>query len=477
MKVFLRILFALLAVFLLLYFVAHSAWWNQTLDAAARRRLADLGLHAESLRLSFDPGLVRVDEVAIVRPLACRIGSIDIRYGLRTLWKRRQLDRIVVRNADVDWDWTRPREPGVLVPGAWASRAPLPFRSLEIESGMLTVKSPNQTMRLPWTLRFDETECGGYTGVLQLALSPRTLNVGLRADFTNRQWRMEIEAGGLALEADPPLAALIEDVLGWKLAGSLFVSGRVDCARCALRPTIAVRWMNLAMSRMENRLFSGGGAMAFDGLAPWTTPDGQRVDMDELVIKNWTTQNARVDFHLDRQGALFVEKASWSWLGGTFQTCAVPIRRRAGETALELYCEHLSVSNALSAIWPDRVEATGQLYGRLPLRLRWSPEPGLAWGEGYLFAEPGEGYIALHDSGLVRQALEQAAAPDDPTAAEELRVRIRRALRDFAYNALAIRFAPTESGRPAGTLRLIGHGRQEDGVPFDFTLRLSTAGP
>jgi len=168
----------------------------------------------------------------------------------------------------------------------------------------------------------------------------------------------------------------------------------------------------------------------------------------ELVV-----DGGGVDFKIESDGSLFVEKGSFNWCGGKVDTHALRIGPQQDDYHLVLYCDRLALSEILEQFGAAQAEGGGTLNGKLPVRL----ENGqLRFDDGFLFSTPGEGgTIRLHGTEILT-----AGIPADTVQYTQLELA-RSALKDYTYQWVKLRLN-TEGetllmrmqmdGKPAGPL-------------------------
>jgi hypothetical protein len=106
----------------------------------------------------------------------------------------------------------------------------------------------------------------------------------------------------------------------------------------------------------------------------------------------------------------------------------------------QVFIEDMSIAQWLQLVQDNKITGEGLLYGRIPVRVDRSRDPVLTFGEGFLYAKPGKGWIKLADRAEARRqaftTVEQAIAD----LAKEAKLRLLEAINDFEYDTLQFDF-------------------------------------
>ena len=111
-----------------------------------------------------------------------------------------------------------------------------------------------------------------------------------------------------------------------------------------------------------------------------------------------------------------------------------------------IVCRESGNSDILHLIFGDRATGSGHLYGRLPLRVRWRPQPGISFGAGTLMLHQGQEPSISTD----REVLDNALATGLPGARGD---RKSRAFRDGIARHFRILSTQVSASPSPSTLR------------------------
>ena len=206
---------------------------------------------------------------------------------------------------------------------------------------------------------------------------------------------------------------------------------------------------------------NGGQAeIQFADLLRLQTRPAQMLTLDETRIGDLTLRKVRVAFQLHNPQDLLVESAETNWCGGNIHLQATRLRSGRSNLSTMIYCDGVSLSQALRELGVAQTEGEGKLTGKIPVKLRRS---GIFFENAYLYSEPGtSGIIRLRNAGELL-AMAGAANLSELDLASE-------ALKNFSYEWAKLNFDTT-----AGDLAL---HLQFDGKPLEplpFTLDPATS--
>jgi hypothetical protein len=287
-------------------------------------------------------------------------------------------------------------------------------------------------------------------------------------------WRCEFAAPEFEVGPDSPLADWVRRRWGWTVSGTLSAEGHWMDKSAPRRPRIAVRAADMSVSRERMAVEGLEGTVTLDGVAPLGTAGGQRLSAKLLRFGDIRLADGELRFRLEGDDVVFVEQTTWRWCGGMLSSLASRYNPADGVMDSVLFAVGLDVAEILGLILAEKATGSGRLYGRLPLRVRWRPRPGISLRGGYLLAGSEGGTFKVLD----RELLKDVMAAGLPGARRDeglkaVRDQITVALRDFEYTRLGLTFVPGEGGRPAGTIQLAGRGRKGEELPLRLTINFT----
>jgi len=200
----------------------------------------------------------------------------------------------------------------------------------------------------------------------------------------------------------------------------------------------------------------------------------QELEVENIKLGRLELHDGRLEFTLESADSILLERMEWSVFGGRMTSLATRFERSNPVTSLDLICEELNLVDVLNVAFGKNFTGSGLLYGRLPIKVRRPPKPGIAFGDGYLFSRPGKGNLGFGTSPEVQSVIEQGILRDRPgLELEEVRRQVSQTLEDFEYNSLILKIGQSPGRRPYGTLDIDGKGAHEHGVPIRFEIRFS----
>ena len=287
---------------------------------------------------------------------------------------------------------------------------------------------------------------------------------------------------------DNPPGKVLPALKGFDLRGAFTLDARLAFLGDRLDPVIRLGFEDAELASKEWDASAQGvnGAITLNGLTPLSTPGNQRIAFKSARMGQFQTRDGLVVFRLEDPHSLLVETARWGWAGGRLYTEAFRIDPQDPDINVVVYGDRLKLGEILALLPDQMAKGEGELYGRMPVRVRW---PRLKFSPGFLYGTPGvKGWIQLSETPKVKETLDPAikrvvdrtvkeVAERDPRVSKEalqteIRKRIVDGLEDFEYAILRADFMMVEGAlRPV--VFLAGQGRtgarQEfKGVTLEF---------
>jgi hypothetical protein len=189
------------------------------------------------------------------------------------------------------------------------------------------------------------------------------------------------------------------------------------------------------------------GDIYFDNLFALTTPPGQRVTVG-LVNPGVAVTDGIVQFQLQQDSAVSIERAEFAFAGGVLGIAPTTIKLGAPETRFELTLRDVDAADLITSLNIPDLAATGRVEGSFPLLL--TRRTALIQN-GVLRALPGGGEISY-----------QGDAGASFTGAARIAFD---ALRSFHYNELLLRLDGDLNGEVVSAIEFSGENR---GRPVDL---------
>lgn len=282
--------------------------------------------------------------------------------------------------------------------------------------------------------------------------------------------------------ASPELRINPDEAPGSCLASATEIELSADARITALIPIGSGAPAPLLRCEIQNGMIGAGG-LSMEGVKGSVeveirrgirSPKSQVLEIASLEFGRLYLRDGRVRFILENQDSILLEQMEWNVFGGQVTSMATRVDRSIPITTIDLVCENLDLVDVLNTIFSKNFAGSGSLFGRLPVRVRHSPTPGIAFGDGYLHSKPGKGHLNFGTSPEVGEIIEQGILRNRPRLdLKEVRRQVTRTLEDFEYSSLILEIGQPPGRRPHGTLNIDGRGAHEHGVPIRFDIRFS----
>ena len=285
-----------------------------------------------------------------------------------------------------------------------------------------------QGLQLHWNARLDASGSGELTLDLPPWRSPEPINPGRYVPKLGDGFRVN---------------ATISAGLRFALQNFQLTSGG----------SLMVRDASLEAPELDLFLKGGRGEIQFaDLLHPQTRP-GQVLTLEEAKFGNLKLTQSRITFQLYTPDDILLESAETNWCGGNIHLQATRLRSGRSNLSTMIYCDGVSLAQALRELGVAQTEGEGKLTGKIPVKLRRS---GIFFENAYLYSEPGaNGIIRLRNA---RELLAMAGAAN----LSELDLA-SEALKNFSYEWAKLNFDTTPGGL---TLHLQFDGKPLEPLPF-----------
>ena len=298
----------------------------------------------------------------------------------------------------------------------------------------------------------------------------------LRADFdasSSGEWRAAFDVPETAFsESDPvigavlsrwPMPAISNLVFGgtFGLKGEAARTNGVPVARWSVLGRlkdvdIACRAGEMPVEVANLRL--GFGA---SGIADHVDIRPMFPRADALTVGGCLLTNAFASIRAT-ESAYLVTEAGAGCCGGELKLYSFFLDPRKLNAGVTLFVDGVEAGEVLRLLKGFNGEASGRLYGKIPLQLRDGER--LQLRNAYLHSAPGEtGSLKVYDPQPVVESLALGGVP------EATRANVAKALADLSYTVLKIGLQPEEDGGLALTVKLAGSATHRNvTVPVTF---------
>jgi hypothetical protein len=254
----------------------------------------------------------------------------------------------------------------------------------------------------------------------------------------------------------PVLAGAVDDVSGQlALRGALGWGAGGD-----LDADLDLLVEDLAFSSGPARFAQANGVIAFDRLAPLSTPPGQQLAIG-LVDIGLPLTDGLLTFDLE-PGQLVVEQLGWQLAQGRIRAAPFTIGSGPMRFATTLTAERLKLDEIFALAQLDGLSGEGTMHGTLPITIA-GAEAVIAQGE---LVSDGPGWVRYR--------------PKQPPAALEAGGQnvnlLLQALENFRYKDLRLTIDGRTDGEMDVRLHIAGANPDlYDGYPIEFNLNLEGA--
>ena len=239
----------------------------------------------------------------------------------------------------------------------------------------------------------------------------------------------------------------------------LEASARLDMSRGvpAVPAGLKLSGLTLAHEKAKAVLEGGSLGLAFTDLLTTRSDPDQRLAFDRLQLGTVVLDKGDLRFQVESPKSLLVESCGFRWAGGRVGTQAFRIDPGVEDYTVEMYCDRVELTQALSQLGMTQASGGGTANGRIPVR--WD-RGALTFDNGFLYSTPGEKGV-LHIEGT--EILTAGVPPGTPQYGQlDL---ASEALKDFSYEWAKVNLN-TEGRELVVSLQL--DGKPEKALPFVY---------
>ena len=298
----------------------------------------------------------------------------------------------------------------------------------------------------------------------------------LLADFTassSGNWSADVNMEKTAISESDPLLSQLLARLQMPAISNLVFNGSVDLSAKAERTaeTPVPQWsatcriadMNVSCDANGKPITVENLRMKIGALGIAGHRDIRPIfpRADNVTIAGFTLSNVYANVHTTERivtnvvtRAFLVSEAGARCCDGDVRIYSLFLND--DRLTVTLFVDGIDTGDALKHINGFRGEASGRLYGKLPLRYR-KDEHRFRLGNIYLYSVPGEtGRLRMYDSKPILDNLAMGGVPQDTCD------NLSKALADLAYDVLKVSLQPEPDGGLALTLKIAGNSTHGD---------------
>lgn len=345
----------------------------------------------------------------------------------------------------------------------------------------------NLSLRLPLQWPAADAPSAGELGVAQIVWESKQVGglkgqIGIRGQsaWTRLQHRsklfpglivhMEAEAGawGARATVDIPsyetagtidLGRIVAGADGYTAAGRVQARVSLETDGAAIRSEGRMEIDQGVIRQSRNQLVVEGIAcdLKLVDLMTLRSAPRQQLRVAAMTVGNLSAKALQVDFQLEPETTLFIERADLQWCLGKVQAQALRLKPDLGDLDVTLYCDRLNLAMLLSQLGAARGSGDGEVNGRIPIS--WHAGH-LSFDNGFLYSTPGQtGTIQLEGTEILLDGL-------PPGSPQRIQLDIAtEALRDYSYNWAKLKI---DSQQDILLLRLQLDGKPNQLLPFAY---------
>ncbi len=197
--------------------------------------------------------------------------------------------------------------------------------------------------------------------------------------------------------------------------------------------------------------------LTFPNVPSLTSATEQKLFFGRASIGSILLTDGVIDFQIEPQHALFIEKSRFKWCGGAVYTTALRVSASNKDLNLMLFCDRLNLAKLIEQFGLARAEGNGTVSGKIPIELR---KGRLIFADGFLYSTPGDGgTIHLAEAKLMSENL-------IPGTSQFAQIELTlEALKNYIYDWAKLKFSTDEENL---LLNLQFDGKPADVLPFKY---------
>jgi hypothetical protein len=261
------------------------------------------------------------------------------------------------------------------------------------------------------------------------------------------------------------LGQFVPEADGFKMNGRITARGRFEIAPGRMNGSASARLTNGQLLHDELDLDLNGiqADMRIEDLINLRSGPGQKLRIESLRFGEISAEMLQIDFQVEPNETLFIERAKMKWCRGLINTNAVRIRPGEDDYDLTLICDRLNLAMVLQQLGAARGSGEGAVNGVIPVR--WA-KGQLHFDKGFLYSTPGQtGTISLGGTEFLLEGL-----PKGSPQHTQLDIATE-ALKDYTYNWAKLSL---ESDQDILLIKLQLDGKPNRLLPFGYDQNLGT---
>jgi len=217
------------------------------------------------------------------------------------------------------------------------------------------------------------------------------------------------------------------------------------------------------------------GQLVLEEFFPLAIRGTQSFQIEQAQFGDIVLNKGQVQFMSLRPHVFRIERADWDWCGGRVSCRPFDVSLKEPVTTFTAFFEDISLQRLLTTLWPEQISGDGHLYGRIPIRLRLSPDMELTYGKGYLYAIPSRGTLNVSDKSIVGKILLDTSSQKQQDSSSSLSRpdKVNQAMKKFHYDMLKFTFERRHVNGLSGDMQVQGEGPFPNPIRFGMNIPFS----
>ncbi len=241
--------------------------------------------------------------------------------------------------------------------------------------------------------------------------------------------------------------------------GNLFVDGDLNFGNQGLEGLVHAQLTKGNLLFPEKKMSIEGIQMALTipDLANVRSAPKQQLFFERAAMGGIEVNAGKIEFQIESLQSIFIEKGQFRWAEGNIDAYAIRIAPGIEDYRLILYCDRVNLAKVLQQFGAAKVEAQGELNGRIPLQYL---NGKLGIDDGFLFSTPG----VPRKIRMTNTEILTAGIP--PGTPQHVQMELaRKALEDYDYSWVKLNIT---SEREDLLLKMQLDGKPAKPLPFVY---------
>lgn len=239
---------------------------------------------------------------------------------------------------------------------------------------------------------------------------------------------VQIEVSRAAAAPEIDLGRFAPDARGIRIKGKFQLTGDLTLNSNGFGGNLRADFNNGNLRSERNKLSLEGIrlTLSLPELPKLRSAPGQQLHFNRIAFGEFVAQNGRIDFQIESEKSLLLEKMRFRWCDGNVETQSMRLTPAAKDWHVTFYCDRLNLAKVLEQFGAAAAEGQGTVNGRIPLAYAGGK---IRFDDGFLFSTPGEGgKIRLTGTDILT-----AGIPPDTAQYVQMELA-KEALKDYDYS-------------------------------------------